>query len=488
MVKIESVCVAGGGSAGWLAALYFKKAFPYINVTVVEDPASLPIIAGESCTIPFVELLEYLDIDFFLWIKITKAVPKLGGMFVNWDTDSSKFVQPLFSRYLNRWLYENPEFGEKNDYLKSIIVNNINLSDLVPAGQLIKSKKVPWTKDGNMVLKPMYHFDSRGNAAYLKDLGIKRGIKLVEQKIVSYEISDIGIENLILDHTKLRADFYIDCTGFKQLLLKDALNNQFVNCSNFISNSSVIAWWDESDHLPYTEMTAMDYGWRFNVSLQDRSGNGYIYDGSSISKDQALTEIESKIGKRIDPIASMTWKPDISFEPWSKNVLALGLSNGFLEPLGSPGHTMIALQLKLLDTVLNGYFSTIIEKRYNEIYKGYVTDTLDFITLHYLGKNKDNQFWSNKKNNLPDSLTEKISELREGIFDNSKFPVYSIENYLAVLQALNLIDKRKISCFLNNREKNLIKKSLDEFNTIKNEIQMVTDSCITINQWMKIYG
>lgn len=490
MVQINKVIVAGGGSAGWLAALFYKKIYPAVDIVVIEDPNSLPIIAGESCTIPFVELLEYLEIDFFDWIKATDALPKLGGLFCGWEKNNSKFIQPLFSRYLNRWLYENPEFGDRKDFLKSIVSLGVPFSSLVPSSKLIQDKKSPWTNSSDMILKPMYHFDSRKNAEYLKKLGLKRNVKLIESKIISYETNELGIEKLILENKEIQADLYIDCTGFQQLLLKKALDSKLVDYSQYISNSSVIAWWDDSQKLPYTEMHAMEYGWRFNVSLRSRSGNGYIYDSSKISKEDALKEISTTVGKEIKPIAAMTWKPELSIDPWKQNVLALGLSTGFLEPLGSPGHTLIALQLKLFDTICNGFLDLSIANKYNAIYKTYIDDTLDFICMHYLGSKKHNNFWKDKKDqkNIPASLIEKISEIQIGIFDDSKYPVYSIENYLTVMQALNLIDSKLISKFVNNRDTNLQSKCEIEYKKLQDEINLVTNDCISIDEWIKNYG
>lgn len=490
MVKVDDIGIVGGGSAGWLAALYFKKNFPNSKITIIEDPDSNPIIAGESCTIPFVELLEHLDIDFFDWIKKTEALPKLGGVFKHWKNPSSLFIQPLFSRYLNRWLFQYPEYGNRNDLLKSSLVLDIPIDKITPAGNLIKCKKTPWTSSGDMILKPMYHFDSRKNAAYLKKLGIERGVRIIEQKVLSYEIFEGGVKNLILENNKITFDFYIDCTGFKQLLLQKALKGKFEDYSKFISNSSVVAWWDESDLLPYTEMTAMEAGWRFNVSLRDRSGNGYIYDNSIISEEQAIIEIEKQLGKSITPIASMTWNPSLSLEPWKKNVFSIGLSNGFLEPLGSPGHTMIALQLKLFDTLWNGHYTEEVIVRYNKQYAEYVKDTLDFITLHYLGSYKDNYFWKARKDksSIPESLIEKINFINLGIFDDSEFAVYSIENYLAVMQGLDLIDKSTLVNTLNYKNEQLVKLAEEEIGKIDKETSYSIQNCIPINEWIKTYG
>lgn len=490
MAEVKRVGIIGGGSAGWLTALFLEKTYKGLDLSVIEDPHSKPIIAGESSTIPFIELLEYIEVDFFDWIYHTDALPKLGGMFFDWGGKSNKFIQPLFSQYLNRWLYRHPEFGESNNFLKTCLILDISLSTIVPSGFLIENKKVPWNESGEMLMKPMYHFDSRKNAEYLKKLGLQRNIKLLQEKILHAHISESGIEYIETETTRLHYDFFIDCSGFSQLLLKKNLKSEFVNYKSFIPNSSVIAWWDESQCLPYTEMHAMEAGWRFNVSLRSRSGNGYIYDNSIINEDQAINEIQLKIGKEIQPIAKMTWSPELCLDPWYKNVLSIGLSNGFLEPLGSPGHTLIAMQLKLFDSIWGGFVDPDESNLYNSTYKKYISDTLDFIVLHYLGSKNTNRFWTDrlKQDNVPDSLHMKMKSLNLGVFSEQQFEVYTMENYLAVMQGLGLIDKMKLTKFVSVRDRNLFEKAKLELDSIKTDITTVFKKCVDVKEWIKRYG
>lgn len=298
-MDVKTVVILGGGTSGWLSAIFFKKVWPHLEITVIEDPKLPPIIAGESCTAPFVDVIDFLGINVNDWIKKVDAFPKLGGKFVDWETNKNTFVQPLFSTYRNRWDYNNIQFGNDNILLKGLLACDLPLKDVTVSSKLIEEKLTPFTKTGHVV-RPMYHFDSRKNAEYFKNIGLSLDIKLVLSKYKSCVRSTKGIDKLHLENQDVSADFFIDCSGFNQLLLKKELNVSFKNYSNFFTATGVIAWWDKSELKPYSNMIAMDYGWRFNIDLQSRSGNGYIYDTTLLSADQAKEEVEKKLGKMLN--------------------------------------------------------------------------------------------------------------------------------------------------------------------------------------------
>jgi len=478
----KKIAILGGGSAGWLTALFLRKNWDNLEITVIEDPNSQPIIAGESCTIPFIDLLEFLNVPIPEWSKEVDALPKLGGKFVNWSGDHSFFIQPLFSRYLNRYNYNYPEFGNKNDLIAGCLALNLPVSDLSVSTKLIKDKKTPFTDStATSVVSSMWHFDSRKNAAYLKKLGLSREINLVEKKFVNANLKNSGsIKSLILeDNTELAADWFFDCSGFAQLLLKNALNQQFENFKSETPVHSVIAWWDESSELPYTEMTALKAGWSFDVSLHHRSGRGYVYNNSYINADQAVDEINQTFKKDIIPVASMSWNPSLSLHPWTKNVIGIGLSTGFLEPLGSPGHTLMGLQLRLLSEYWNPGLleDSNIKVLHNKKYQDIVTDIKDFINLHYITSRKDSNFWLDMQSRkLSDSLNTKISNWKSGVFSDD-FPVYSFENYAAVLQGNKIINFDFLKEQLFYKRKNLLELVSREHSLLMVEAELITRQC-----------
>ncbi len=488
-MDVKKIAILGGGTSGWLSAIFFKKVWPNLEITVIEDPKSPPIIAGESCTAPFVDLIDFLDINVNDWIKKTDAFPKLGGKFAEWGPNKSTFIQPLFSSYRNRWDHNNIEFGEDNVLLKGLLALDIPLKDITVSGHLLDKNMTPFTKDG-YVVRPMYHFDSRKNAEYFKNIGLSLDINLILSKYKSCIKNNQGIDKLILEDQEFSADFYIDCSGFNQLLLKKELGAKFTNYSKFFTATGVIAWWDQSELKPYSNMISMDYGWRFNIDLQSRSGNGYIYDTSLLSADQAKEEVEQKLGKTVDLVANAKWTPEMSLHPWQQNVIAIGLSSGFLEPLGSGGHTMIAMMLRLLSECWSPCLQTqdLARKRFNTKYESIVDDTVDFISLHYRNGRSDTEFWKRHllPESIPDSLQCKLEHYKFGNFYDTG-SAYSIENYCVVAQAYNLFDKSLLVNILQHKNNNVLEKITQEYNQLIREIGYISKNCMSTLEWKKLY-
>lgn len=488
-MDVKKIAILGGGTSGWISAIFFKRVWPELEITVIEDPKQLPIIAGESCTAPFVDILDFLDVDINDWIKKVNAFPKLGGKFKNWTGENSSFIQPLFSTYRNRWDYNNPEFGGDNVFLKGLLVAGIPLHKITVAGNLIENKQTPFTTTG-FVSRPMYHFDSRKNADYFKNMGLSLDIKLILSKYQSCSMSDNGIENLILEDQTISADFFIDCSGFNQLLLKKSLDVKFEDFSKYFPASSVIAWWGQSELKPYSEFTAMDYGWRFNLDLQDRSGNGYVYDNSLITADQAKEEVERTLGTSIDLVANVSWTPEMTYTPWTKNVVAIGLSSGFLEPLGSSGHTLIAMTLRLLSEfwspacITHDTAITLLNKKFKHI----IDDTVDFVSLHYRTGRNDTAFWKKHLSDelITDSLKLKLEKIKSGNLHDDGI-AYSLENYAVVLQAYGLINKTVLADILNYRGPNVLNNCMGEYSRLSNEFKILVKDCIDTTTWKKLY-
>lgn len=488
-MAVKSVAILGGGTSGWLTAIFFKRVWPELKITVIEDPKHPPIIAGESCTAPFVDLLDFLNIDVNDWIKKVDAFPKLGGKFEGWGPGGSDFIQPLFSYYKNRWDHEHPDFSKDNILLKGFLANGLPLHKITVAGQLLETRTTPFTSNG-FVTRPMYHFDSRKNADYFKTIGQTLDITLILSKYKSCEFENSDIKKLILEDLEITADFYIDCSGFNQLLLKKAIGREFKDYSQYFPASGVIAWWDKSELKPYSRMVAMDYGWRFNIDLQSRSGNGYVYDMSLISSEQAKSEVEKKLGKSVDLVANASWKAEMALNPWCKNVVAIGLSSGFLEPLGSGGHTMIAMTLKLLSECWSPCEETHAHARkiFNDQYELIVEDTVDFISLHYRNGRNDTEFWRKHlaEDSVPDSLKVKLEQFKSGVFyDNGV--AYSLENYAVVLQAYNLIDRNLLTNIVNCKNSNYFNLCQEEYQMLSKQAKLITDNCISTENWRKLY-
>lgn len=508
----NKIAILGGGSAGWLAALYLRKIYPTIDISVIEDSNRPPIIAGESGTTTFTSFLKSLKIDSVDFIKQTNATPKLGGRFKNWNGVGSEFIHamqtPLTPDLCQVSNLPNINFGQLGSmisnlqeeritdlYISTIIANDIPLSKAFYSYQFIEQNKVPFGAISEEPCTPMWHFESRAAAAYFKNIGILRNIKLIDGQYQSSTQKENGdISSLTLtDGRKIEADWFFDCSGFSRLLLGGVLEEPLIDYTNYFPARSVVAWWDKPAPCVTTNANAMNYGWSWNINLRHRSGNGYIYDPDHISLDQAINEAEKHYGYKIEPIANFSFTPGVMKNAWKNNVIAVGLSNGFLEPLEANGVQVIIDTLWAVEDLWRPDLLDDLEMRQN-IFNHRVThntdDVRDFLSLHYRGKRRDTDFWKSHaydKFRIPDTLREKLSGW-EGYFNghrNTMVPCngYSTLAWLMVIQALEVFD---ISLLKDSR-KRLLEAGENALNNNYKIYREYSKPFWTVEQWLDTY-
>ena len=508
----SKIVVLGGGSAGWLTALFVKRNWPRVEVIVVEDPKRPPIIAGESGTTTFVSMLRQLKIDNNDFVKKVNATPKLGGRFTDWNGVGTEFVHALqtdYAPWLNGWTDFlgkcDPEEltvgalmsimtaeGAKDMYLKTIIANNIPLTESLFANYFIEENKVPFGAESDIPCVPMWHFESRAAAAYFKNIGLERGIVLVEGEY-QYSIQDESgnITSIVLEDKRvLEGDWFFDCSGFARLLLGKVLEEPIVDYTNIFPARSVVAWWDDPCPCVTTNAIAMKYGWSWNINLRHRSGNGYIFDPDHLTLDQAVVEAEERFGKKIDPIANFTFVPGMMRNAWRNNVIAIGLSSGFLEPLEANGVAVIVESLFALEDYWSPnekkYDKTIVN-RFNQRIWHVTEDIRDFLALHYRGNRRDTEFWishAEDKSRIPDSLREKLERWEKFYYHCDTGPYtagYSYVAWLMVLQGLQIFDH---SSLLKGNEK-MIPLGKKVLNINENKYKKLVAPFWTIEEWLQ---
>ena len=509
----SKVIVLGGGSAGWLTALFVQRNWPGADVTVVEDPKRPPIIAGESGTTTFVSFLRHLKIDNNDFVRKVNATPKLGGKFKNWNGVGTQFIHALqtdYAPWLDGWTdyYDAPvsvdlTFGKMNTilqnerskdlYLKTLLGNNVEFSRAFYAYEYIKQNKVPFGSDDSSIpCIPMWHFESRSAAAYFKEIGLSRGIKLVEGEYQTAKQDTAGnITSITLDGDReLSGDWFFDCSGFARLLMSKVLNEPVVDYTNIFPARAVVAWWDEPCYSVTTNATAMKYGWSWNINLRHRSGNGYIYDPDHITLDQAVAEAEQEFGKKIDPIANFQFQPGMMRNFWKNNVFAIGLSSGFLEPLEANGVAVIIESLYAVQDYWNPNFKNTlpeVQKRANDRIWFITEDIKDFLALHYRGHRRDTEFWRSHGEDefrIPDSLKPKLEEWAQ--FYQNKIPEpwpkgYSGTAWMMVLQGLQVFDIQSIKTELGS----LLDKGMNVLNMNEQKYKLLVEPRWTIDEWIR---
>jgi tryptophan halogenase len=508
MIKNDCVklVVLGGGSAGWLTALFLNKRYPEYNISVIEDPEQPPIIAGESSSSILTRFISYLGIDLDDWIVTVNAMPKLGSEFYDWDGVGTKFTHGLVdNNYSNDWINVNQKnltgkFWDDidKDFLLFAISENISLDEIFFCNKLIHNNRlpiVPHQINSTVIYKPvnplMWHFDSRANAEYLKNVGIKNGIELVEGKYIdsTQDLNGNILSIKLKNNLEVSGDFFFDCSGFARLLTQKKLGVTFKDLTDIFPARSVVAWWDDTPNwINHTRVYAMEYGWSWNINLRHRAGNGYIYDPDLITDDQAIGEAEKRFGKKIDPVAGIKFTPSTISTPWHKNVIAIGISSGFLEPLESNGLTQVISTLQLIERTWCIDPTEYAVKMFNEEYSAQQQEFIDFLSLHYRGHRRDTEFWRShayEKNRMTQRLQYILDAWDKGQYPYDKYRVnvYGYESNLQVATGLNLINKDKLKTQLLRIKPNLLKTFYDVYNNYNLDAAYIVNTGITVTEW-----
>ena len=395
--------IVGGGSSGWIAATTLLGA-PHSKITLIESPKTPTIGVGESTIDGFIDWMNLVGIKPEDIMKDTDASFKLAIKFEDFAHKGHQSFYPFGTSALDKKKYETwakRKFIDPDRH-KSLEDTFFAAMALVREGKFRKDTE--YYRHNGFAL----HFDAAKFGKWLWENYCKpRGVELIRQEVVNIDVNDDGINFLKLDNGDvIKGDMYIDCTGFKSLLLEGALKVPFKDYSNVIPNN--MAW---STHLPYidkekelvgyTNCTAINNGWVWNIPLWSRIGSGYVYSNKFITDDQALDEFKEYIRKNGRDPETLQYKKipiknGIHEKIWHKNVVAIGLAAGFIEPLESTGlwftHEFAYMFLRLLYRGLPiGQFD---QDLFNKSCHSQWEETVEFVGMHYaLSKRRDSEYW-----------------------------------------------------------------------------------------------
>jgi tryptophan halogenase len=459
-----NIVVVGGGTAGWLTALYAKKIYTEDNIILIESEEYGVLGAGEGSTPHFIDFLNFLDISFVDLIKNCQSTIKNGIKFTNWSNDNDSYFHPFFSNSkashsqnfnLNNFYFGNS--SELSHYCASL--KNHTLKDYSFVEKISYKNLLPFTKNENNIIvneaQIALHFDANLLANYLKLIGKKRGI-IRKEGIVDKIFNDKNgyIFKVKTKKEEIECDFIFDCSGFKKLIIGNHYKSSWKPHSDTLPAKKAIPFFLEMDKQipPYTEAIAMNYGWMWKIPLQHRYGCGYVYDSDLISDEDAIKEIEDFLGFK--PHYPRKEKGALSFssgcfkEIWINNSLSVGLSSGFLEPLEASSimQTISVLQRFMSDKQNISTKNKLIKKRFNDLYLKETEEIVDFLYLHYVTNKKNTVFWENfiKNNKIPKRIshilevcTEKVLYKDVDLFDTK---IFDVSNYYYVLVGNKIID------------------------------------------------
>ncbi|WP_416308249.1 tryptophan halogenase family protein [Neptunicella sp. SCSIO 80796] len=485
---LKSICIVGGGTAGWMAATLLSSALrgSKIQITLVESADIASIGVGESTVPSIMDFLQASQINLKEFIQATSASFKLGIRFDNWLTPGQSYFHPFgkvgkdingFDFY-QVWLKSlaDGQAGRWLDYSPSAIMAEKERFMLrPPAAQLQDGQAQNWVLSS---FAHALHLDAVQLARYLTGLCLKRGVSRIEATVNKVVVDDKAfIRRLELDNgSTIDSDFFIDCTGFKGLLIEEALKVGYQDWSHYLPcNRAVTLQTEAVDNLvPYTVATAQQAGWSWKIPLQHRIGNGYVFASQFCSDDQAVdTLLNSVSGKLLNEPGIIPFVTGKRNKIWHNNCLALGLAAGFLEPLES---TAIHLVYKTLVHFIKHFpdvdFDADNEQRFNQHIDADYQEIRDFIILHYCTSGRDDSdFWRwCQTMPVPDSLQEKIRLFRKrGQLEHTAGQFFSSDSWCSILEGMN-IRPQKYHPLLDAFDRQ------DLASTMSNNVQMLHDT------------
>lgn len=410
--KLKRIVIAGGGTAGWMAAAAISKSLGHVvDVTLVESDAISTVGVGEATIPPLLLFNRLLGVNEADFMRATKATFKLGINFENWKDVGEDYFHSFGTTGKDHWTSGFQHFwlkGMANGQAKPYAEYCLELQAALRG----KFAHLP-----NQGLNYAYHLDSSEYAKFLRKFAEKNGTKRYEGKITDVNLNPESgeIASLTLESgAVIGGDFFLDCTGFRALLIGDALGTEYEDWSHYLPCDSAVAIQTKSvgPALPYTRAIAHDAGWQWRIPLQHRTGNGLVYCSKYLDKETAEARLLDNIeGETMTKPLHIRFKTGARKKQWVKNCIALGLSSGFMEPLESTSIHLI--QRSIIRFLRMLPVAEVSQSDVDEFNSQTATDMdqiRDFLILHYVVTNrKDSEFWNYLRTmDVPDSLMHKV--------------------------------------------------------------------------------
>ena len=421
-MAIENIIIIGGGTAGWMAAAALSRLISgrKVAITLIESEAIGTVGVGEATIPPFVEFNQLLEVEERDMLAAAQGTFKLGIQFVNWGKQGDSYIHP-FGAYgyqmggvsFHHVWHRIKAAGDK----RPIQVFNVETMAAY-YGKFARSADIK--RDDLPPVNYAYHIDAGRYAAFLRKYAETRGVVRQEGKVEDVALDgETGfVTSVTLDSgAKIEGDLFIDCSGFRGLLIEQALKTGYEDWTHWLPCNRAVALpcnrEDGSPPLPYTRATAHSAGWQWQVPLQHRNGNGHVYTSEHMGDDEAHDIlVRGLAGKPTADPNFLRFVTGRRKKFWNGNVVALGLAAGFMEPLESTSIHLVNSGISKLLAVLSldginqtqaDVFNRLTIKEYERI--------RDFLILHYNAATRDDsEFWNYCRTmSVPDSLKEKMA-------------------------------------------------------------------------------
>ena len=439
---IKNIIILGGGTAGWMAASYLTKALQgTVKITLIEAE-SIPKIGVGEATVPNLQkvFFDFLGIPEREWMKYVNGAFKVGIKFVNWaktpEPGEDNYFYHLFGTIPNcdgiplsqYWVMKHKErFSAPLAY------------SCFPQPECMDENRAPCLLDGTRQMYYAWHFDAHYVVDYLKRWSIERGVTHIIDEMESATLDADGyIASLSTKQGRtLPADLFIDCSGFRGLLINKALNEQFIDMSDYLLCDSAVASAIPNDDErlgiePYTSAIAMKHGWTWKIPLLGRFGSGYVFSSKFASRDEATDDFRRLWNlSENHPLNQIKFRVGRNMRAWVKNCVSIGLSSCFLEPLESTGiYFIYAALYQLVKHFPDKSFDPRLSDRFNNEIAYMFDDCRDFVQAHYFPTSReDTPFWRANRHELrlSDSIQEKLERYKSGLPVN--IPPLSEDSY-----------------------------------------------------------
>ena len=451
---IRSILIVGGGTAGWMTAAALARVLPrdFCRIRLVESDAIGIVGVGEA-TIPAIhDFNRRAGLDEREFMASTNATFKLGIEFVNWGNIGDAYMHPFgtYGRDLNGVAFHHYWLRER-EAGSAAAFDEYSLPFLAARRGRFAHPKTE-ADSVYSTYSYAFHFDASLYAVYLRGVAEGLGVERIEGLIVGAELrpEDGHVRCVVLeDGSRLDGELFIDCSGFRGLLIEEALQTGYVDWRHWLPCDRAFAvpsdYPGEPD--PYTRATAHEAGWQWRIPLRHRMGNGHVFSSDHLSEDRAAaTLLDNLEGEPHAEPRLLRFVPGKRRKMWRRNCVAIGLSGGFLEPLESTSIFLIqAAIMKLIELLPDSTMPAPMVDEYNRSMDQMFDEVRNFIILHYkLTARDDSEFWRYCRNmSIPDDLDYRMRLFgARGIATHRKGELFIETNWIAVYLGQKLIPER----------------------------------------------
>ncbi len=452
--RIKNIVIVGGGTAGWMAAAAFAKVLGHgYSIRLVESEEIGTIGVGEA-TVPHLKLFNnLLGIDEIEFVKQTQATFKLGVQFNDWGRLGDSYIHGFGQLGHDVGLLPFHQYWIKAmqaGQAAAIGAYSLNTVAATRGKFMASATDVPPSSPlANIAYA--YHFDAGLYAKYLRGYAETRGVRRTEGKVAQTLLHPATgfVEAIVLDSgEKIEGELFIDCSGFRGLLIEQALATGYTDFTHWLPCDRALAVSTENvgPPTPYTRSTGRAAGWQWRIPLQHRTGNGYVYSSAHISDDEAAATLLGNLdGRALGDPRLLRFTVGMRKKFWNKNVIALGLASGFMEPLESTSIYLVQSGIsRLLNLFPQRDFSQVVIDRYNAQGTFEFERIRDFLILHYHATQRDDSpFWNHCRTMpIPAQLQENIRLFEDsGRFFRDAEEMFAIVSWVQVMLGQGIVPR-----------------------------------------------